>query len=222
LGDASDRSAGKLIFEATDATIAAGETKTVILSAQEVANISGYQFTLNFDKQALEVVNVTGLNESNFGLSLLSEGAITASNDAVAADQAISITFKAKQAIQLSKALSIGSRYTAAEAYTVNGDKYDVALSFNGTIAGSFQLLQNQPNPFNGKTVIGMVFPEATAATMTIFDATGRTLKVIQGDYAKGYNEVTIDQADLKATGILSYRLTTDKYSATKQMIIAE
>jgi len=222
LGDASDRSAGKLIFEATDATLAAGETKTVMLSAKDAANISGYQFTLNFDKQALEVVNVSGLNESNFGLSLLSEGAITASNDAVAADQVIAVTFKAKQATQLSRALSIGSRYTAAEAYTVNGDKYDVALSFNGTIAGSFQLLQNQPNPFNGKTVIGMVFPEATAATMTIFDATGRTLKVIQGDFVKGYNEVTIDQADLKATGILSYRLTTDKYSATKQMIIAE
>ncbi len=222
VGDASDRSAGTLVFDVTDATLVAGETKTVEFKAQDIANINAYQFTMNFDKEALEVVSVAGLNESNFGLSLLSEGVITTSNDAVAADQVIAVTFKAKKATQLSNALSIGSRFTAAEAYTVNGDKFDVAISFNGTIAGDFQLLQNQPNPFNGKTVIGFVLPEASNATLTIFDATGRTLKVITGSFAKGYNEVVIEKSDVNTVGILSYRLTTDKFSSTKQMIIAE
>jgi len=222
IGDATDRSAGTLVFDVQDAAMKAGETRTVEFKAQDIANINAYQFTMNFDREALEVVSVGGLNENNFGLSLLNNGAITLSNDAAAADQVIAITFKAKQTVQLSNVLSVGSNYTAAEAYTVNGDKYDVALSFNGTIAGNFQLLQNQPNPFNGKTVIGFVLPEATTATMTIFDATGRTLKVVKGEYAKGYNEVVVEKSELNTVGILSYRLTTDKHSATKQMIITE
>jgi hypothetical protein len=57
---------------------------------------------------------------------------------------------------------------------------------------------------------------------VTIFDATGRTLKVITGSFAKGYNEVVVEKSDVNTVGILSYRLTTDKFSATKQMIIAE
>ena len=222
VGDATERSAGTLVFDVQDANMKAGETRTVEFKAQDIKDINAYQFTMNFNTEALEVVSVAGLNENNFGLSLLNQGAITLSNDAAAADQVIAVTFKAKQAVQLSNALSVGSNFTSAEAYTVNGDKFDVALSFNGTIAGNFQLLQNQPNPFNGKTVIGFVLPEASNATLTIFDATGRTLKVVKGDFAKGYNEVVVEKSELNTVGILSYRLTSDKFSATKQMIIAE
>ncbi len=222
VGDATERSGGTIVFDVQDAKLKAGETRTVEFKAKEMKAINAYQFTMNFDKEALEVVSVGGLNENNFGLSLLSQGAITLSNEAATAEQVITVTFKAKEAVQLSSAISVGSNYTAAEAYTVSGDKYDVALSFNGTIAGNFQLLQNQPNPYNGKTVIGFVLPEASNATMTIFDATGRTLKVIKGDYAKGYNEIVVEKGEINAVGILSYRLTTSSHSATKQMIVTE
>jgi hypothetical protein len=222
VGDATERSVGTIVFDVQDAKLKAGETRTVEFKAKEMKAINAYQFTMNFDKEALEVVSVGGLNESNFGLSLLSQGAITLSNESATAEQVITVTFKAKEAVQLSSAISVGSNYTAAEAYTVSGDKYDVALSFNGTIAGNFQLLQNQPNPYNGKTVIGFVLPEASNATMTIFDATGRTLKVIKGDYAKGYNEIVVEKGEINAVGILSYRLTTSSHSATKQMIVTE
>ena len=70
--------------------------------------------------------------------------------------------------------------------------------------------------------MIGFVLPEASNATMTIFDATGRTLKVIKGDYAKGYNEIVVEKGEINAVGILSYRLTTSSHSATKQMIVTE
>ena len=222
IGDATERSGGTIVFDVQDAKLKAGEIRTVEFKAKEMKAINAYQFTMNFDKEALEVVSVGGLNESNFGLSLLSQGAITLSNEAATAEQVITVTFKAKEAVQLSSAISVGSNYTAAEAYTQSGDKYDVALSFNGTKAGNFQLLQNQPNPYNGKTVIGFVLPEASNATMTIFDATGRTLKVIKGDYAKGYNEIVVEKGEINAVGILSYRLTTSSHSATKQMIVTE
>ena len=52
----------------------------------------------------------------------------------------------------------------------------DVALRFDGkTIAGvGFELYQNQPNPFVNKTMVGFHLPEATEATLTVYDEAGR------------------------------------------------
>ena len=222
VGETYERSGGTIVFDATDVKINSGEEKTIEFKSKDLGNIAGYQFTMNFNTEALEFVGIEGLSEQNVGLSLLSNGAITFSNESVKEGQIFTVTFRAKRSVQLSESISIGSRYTVAEGYTLGGEKQDIALSFNGGQVGGFQLLQNQPNPFNGKTVIGFSLPEATNATMSIFDATGRTVKVIAGSYVKGYNEIVIDKAELKSIGLFSYRLTTDKHSATKQMIITE
>ena len=60
------------------------------------------------------------------------------------------------------------------------------------------------------------------SATMTIYDVTGKVLKVIEGDYTKGYNQVSIKRADLKVNGVLYYQLDTEAFTATKKMIVIE
>jgi len=87
---------------------------------------------------------------------------------------------------------------------------------------GAFELLQNKPNPFNESTLIGFNLPEATQATLRVFDVSGKTLKVINGDFARGYNEVSINRNELQATGVLYYQLDTDTDSATKKMILID
>ncbi len=222
-GDASDRSKGQLVFNTNDVELAKHETYKVDLMLNDVQDIEGYQFTLNFDQSAIEVVNVGGIAEGNYGMSLVDRGVVTFSYDGdMNNGKLITITLRAKQSAQLSKVLSVSSAYTKAEAYTKYNGTYDVSLSFNGQVKNSFELFQNQPNPFNGKTVIGFKLPEATKATMTIYDVTGKVIKTISGDYAKGYNEILLDKETLNAVGVLSYRLTTEKYSETKQMIITE
>ena len=85
----------------------------------------------------------------------------------------------------------------------------------------AFRLLQNQPNPFSDETVIGFYLPAEGAATLTVFDESGRTLYTAQGDYAKGNNSVTVNKTMLgTASGILYYRITTDTDSATRKMIL--
>ncbi|MEI7587784.1 T9SS type A sorting domain-containing protein, partial [Runella sp.] len=88
------------------------------------------------------------------------------------------------------------------------------------TISGvGFELYQNQPNPFVNKTFVGFHLPEASAATLSIFDETGRVVFTQKGTFAKGYNTITIDQALLNTTGVLYYKLETATDSATKKMI---
>ena len=97
----------------------------------------------------------------------------------------------------------------------------DVALRYDGkTIAGAgFELYQNQPNPFVNKTLIGFNLPEASAATLTVYDETGRMVFTQKGDFAKGYNTVAIDRALLNTNGVLYYTLTAGSHTATRKMI---
>ncbi|WP_236972050.1 T9SS type A sorting domain-containing protein, partial [Membranihabitans marinus] len=69
---------------------------------------------------------------------------------------------------------------------------------------------------------IGFNLPEASDATLSVYDVTGKVLKVVEGAYGKGYNEVKLNSSDLNATGVLYYQLDTKTYTATKKMIVIE
>ncbi len=227
--NADDRNkVNDLVFQVDDAELKAGETYTVDFTAKDF-DVLGYQFTLNFDKDALEFVELLpGVAAvENFGTTLLEEGAITASwNDDAANVQngevVFSLVFTATADAQLSESLNVNSRYTPAEAYANDGELLDVALEFNGTVTGVFELYQNTPNPFEKTTIIGFNLPQADAATLTISDATGRVLQIIEGDYKKGYNEVELDRKSLNAAGVLYYQLETSTDIATKTMILVD
>ena len=87
---------------------------------------------------------------------------------------------------------------------------------------GSIDLFQNQPNPFLHETVIGFDLPKAMDATIVIYDISGRELKRISGEYAKGYNSLSINSKELNAKGFLIYQLSTALGSKTKRMILVE
>jgi hypothetical protein len=83
-------------------------------------------------------------------------------------------------------------------------------------------LFQNQPNPFKNETLIGFYLPEAMSATLVIYDISGKEIKRVSGDYAKGYNSLVINRSELNATGFLLYQLQTEQGSMTKRMILME
>ena len=97
----------------------------------------------------------------------------------------------------------------------------NVAIQFNtgAVVAAGFELYQNTPNPFKASTVIGFNLPAAADATINISDVTGKTIKLIRGNYAKGYNQITLNRSELP-TGVLTYTLESGEFIATKKMII--
>ena len=64
--------------------------------------------------------------------------------------------------------------------------------------------------------------PEASKATLSVYDVTGKVLKIVEGEYNQGYNEVKLKSSDLNTTGVLYYQLDTKAYTATKKMIVIE
>ncbi|MBU6340442.1 MAG: HYR domain-containing protein [Bacteroidetes bacterium] len=214
-----DRTSGTLLFDVENKSVTAGEIFTVNFAAAE--KVAGYQFTMNF--KGLEVVDVLPLAKDmkplNFGVFTNS---ITTSYDGEE-EGAFAVRFRATQSGQIKDLLYLSSCITKAEAYK-NGERWNVAFRFNNngtsTIAGvGFELYQNQPNPFVNKTSIGFHLPEASNATLSIFDETGRVIYNQKANYAKGYNTVTLDRALLNTVGMLYYKLETATDSATKKMI---
>jgi len=228
---ADDRNAnGVLAISTTEKQFVSDEIFDVTLTANQMKQIQGLQYTIDFDKDKLEFVDIKAgdlekMDLSNFGLTMIDNGIITSSwNENNAKDDArlVTLTFKAKTNGQLSKSINIGSKYTVAEAYNVNGDLLDIALSFNGQVNSGFELYQNQPNPFQGSTLISFNLPTASNATLTIYDMAGKVLKVVKGNYAKGYNEINISGNELNNTGVMYYQLDTPTATATKKMIVLE
>ena len=223
-----ERSEGTFAFDLNEADVKVGNEYTVDFTASDIAAIQGYQATLTFDATALELVDViyNVAKEENFGMRFVEEGMITTSwNGEAAADQVLfSLVFRANADAQLSELLGVSSRYTVAEAYNTNDESLEVVLNFNnGTVANAgFELYQNTPNPFKGETVIGFNIPEAADASIRIHDVTGKALKLIRGNFAKGYNQVTVNSNELPAVGVLYYTIETADFTATKKMIIVE
>ncbi|MEM9991390.1 MAG: T9SS type A sorting domain-containing protein, partial [Bacteroidota bacterium] len=222
LHHAQPRGASTLELEVEDRFLQVGQTASVRFTGN-LSQVAGYQFTLNH--QGLELVNIeeataNAANAANFGSF---EGQLTASwhkqaNASSESETAFVLTFQAKEAMWLSDALALNSSRTPIEAYTSEGELQHVALNF--TSAG-FALYQNQPNPFQELTTVAFALPTAQAATLTITDAAGKVLRVINANYTAGYHEVTLEAKSL-ATGVLSYTLATEDFTATKKMVILE
>jgi hypothetical protein len=228
VGSSEDRNTvGDLVFNTEDAQVVKGETFTVNFTAADF-NVSGYQFTLNFKN--LELVNIVPAiaDASNFGTTMVNDGVLTTSWNATqakqlsAGDVVFGLTFKAKESGRLSENLNINGAYTAAEAYNSSNQLLNVALSFNNTVAGGFELYQNTPNPFVSTTAVGFYLPEATSATLTVSDVQGKVVKVVNGDFNRGYNQVTLQRSELGVSGVLYYRLETANNTATRKMILVD
>jgi hypothetical protein len=233
LMSSEDRSAGTLLFDVDDREVKAGEVFTATFKAADL--VTGYQFTLNYnDLEVMDVIPGSDMKVDNFSVQP-ERNAITTSwfKGANVNKAEFSVKFRARATGSLSKMLGVSSRVTKAEAYKEDDNAnaalnvLDVAFRFNGTqgstIAGvGFELYQNQPNPFVNKTTIGFHLPEASEATLSIFDEQGRLLFRQKNNFVKGYNYVPIEKAMLNATGVLYYSLESGVGSATKKMIQAK
>ncbi len=237
---ADDRTSGTLLLDVdfgprstqgkeNNGMVEDGETFEVTFKTVEAAQ--GFQFTLNLD--GLSVVEIVGnekVTAENFavflptGAGTKESGALTVSVDGA---QEFTVRFRATRAGRISNMLSVSSRITKAEGYITENNHIvvkEVALRFheNGTsvIAGvDFELYQNQPNPFQNRTVIGFYLPTAAVATLTLYDDSGRTIFTQQGDFAKGYNSIPVELSMLNNSSMLYYKLQTPTNVATKKMI---
>jgi hypothetical protein len=87
-------------------------------------------------------------------------------------------------------------------------------------IPTEYRLEQNYPNPFNPSTTIRYALPEASYATLKIYDVLGQEIAtLVNGVEEAGYKSVTFDAGKL-SSGIYFYRLQSGYYVDTKKLLL--
>ncbi|MFK7775408.1 MAG: cohesin domain-containing protein [Saprospiraceae bacterium] len=237
LGTEIRNEVGILKLEIGNANVKANELIQIDFKAKDFKQMIGFQFTLNFDTEKMDFEEVkskmVGLNESNFGLTFLQEGKITVSWDQADGltleDETIlfSLVFYGKSKTTLAESIHISSSKTTAEAYSQNNpsgqggtDVMNVELFFNGYSNTTTwnKLFQNQPNPATTSTTIPFELVLSETVILKVSDLNGRVIKVIKGDFEKGYNEINL--INLTGNGIFYYQLETSKKTLIKKMIL--
>jgi hypothetical protein len=83
-----------------------------------------------------------------------------------------------------------------------------------------FSLGQNYPNPFNPKTNVRIQMPKSGNVKLTVFDITGKEVKVPVSEYlAAGTYNIDFD-ASFLASGTYFYRMETVGFADVKKMIL--
>ncbi len=79
---------------------------------------------------------------------------------------------------------------------------------------------QNQPNPFNGSTIIRYFIPEnSNEGTIKFYSLTGQLMRTVNVDH-RGYGELTVEAQDLPS-GTYTYSFEVDgKLVETKKMVL--
>ncbi|PHN01111.1 T9SS type A sorting domain-containing protein [Flavilitoribacter nigricans] len=222
---------GAFALDLDEQQLQAGGTYRVDFRAKDLADIQGFQGTINLEQGAVELIDIEAgvLTMDNFGLRLIDEGFITTSwhriGDLQTSGEEILFTLilRSRTEAPLSEVIRLSSRQTVAEAYNNNDELLDLNLSFGAEAqAAGIELYQNRPNPFFEDSQIGFYLPEAASVSLTIHDASGRMIKLIRGDFARGNHQFNIRRSDLASSGVLYYTLTSGTFTATKKMIIIE
>ncbi|MEL6638996.1 MAG: T9SS type A sorting domain-containing protein, partial [Bacteroidota bacterium] len=237
-GVSGDRSfADHLQWKLQEQWLEAGKTYRVEFRASDFERIAAYQFGLHFDPAVLALVDLLPgesgvVNAEHFGLSMIDEGVITAAwtspnpqmGSTLGEDEVVfSLLLRAQRPARLSEVLTLSPRYAIAQAFDVDLQGFALGLTYESeAIRPELLLYQNQPNPFVEETIIGFELPEAGEATVSIYDVSGKVLKVIRGSYAKGYNQLGLSRSDLSTTGVLYYELRVGDQTLTKKMILME
>ena len=233
----SRTTSGDVVVKVKDQIFKAGETFTIDLFSEDLFNLIGLQFTMDYDERLVELVDfeagdLPNMDRENFGLVDPEKGLITTSwsenNSVLTLEQAVvaRLTFRAIREGDLYTALAINSDPTLAEAYNYNAEPMQVLLQFieddgRASQPSDFKLYQNHPNPFRNHTKIGFVMPKRATAMLSIYDISGREIYREVNEFNVGYHEVELNGSILPAHGLYYYRLQSDEFSATRKMIFS-
>ncbi len=209
-----------------------GQTLEVPFSVNEAAHIGGFQFTFNFDAEMYNLLSVDGtipgMTDNNFGFNRLAEGILTVSygneNGLYLSEgqNLFRVTLQAKTAGALNNSVWVNSLVTKSEAYTSELHVMNLQFNVNQRTNTDIVLYQNTPNPFRGTTSIGFDLPKESIAKVTIYDVTGRAVKVIDGTFSKGYNVVEVERGEMGSAGVFYYTLEVADFKATKKMVVID
>ncbi len=220
------------------------EVVEVPVTVWDFNNISGFQFSISWDATVLEFMEVSNASlNMDYGTLQTANGKLTvlwATDDLnglnISNGQAVFvIKFRAIGTSGQSSFVSINSDLTVMEAVnkdlelvSINAEtglvKIAGATGMNTIASATYQLLQNEPNPFATSTKITFIIPAKEDVKITIYDIFGKEVAAFTGTYNNGTHSILWDGSDFSgnrlSVGTYFYRIEAGNYSAVRKMVL--
>ncbi len=227
-----------LELKLASARVLPGQPVQVDVTVSDAVDLKGYGFTLTYDAQKFELVEVTPGDDN-----LLTQGGVT--------PVFLEVTGPGK--VQVANAISgegsvAGSGTVAQFVFNVKGE-FEDAVRFeidNGilvdgdrllnpvltldvleiqTTPTEFALRQNYPNPFNPETTIKFDLAESGQVELRIYNMVGQVVRtLVDENQAAGRYSIRWDGRDDRgltvSSGIYFYSLRADKFRAVKKLML--
>lgn len=218
---------GNAALETQELEMQAGNTYEVNITAAEAAALEGLQGTFAFSS----AVRVTGMTYGQFAAGNLNNGLMergvlpfsyNATNGLDEETTVLTLRLEALTDTRLSEVFSITGNILQAEGYTPAGGLVGLELRFTdlATTDAVNELAQNVPNPVAESTIIRFTLARGGAAALTVRDVSGRVLLQREVAAIAGENTISLNRKELGASGVLTYTLSTDEFSATRKMVV--
>ena len=230
---------GDLELNITDRAVNSGEMIDIPVTSANFHNIASYQFGLDYDESMLRFEQFIPSGDGGLGSVAAAEheGAMRISwfdvsglgYDVDSDEPLFTLRFEVlASAASLYDLFSIDTHVLSAQAHQPDGLEMGINLMVGGVtvdteelMGNSFQLYQNEPNPFVGSTAVPFQLPEAMEVQLIIRDNLGRVVNTQEGRFNKGMHNIAIDRDQLDA-GLYYYTLRAGEFTATKKMILLE
>jgi hypothetical protein len=113
-----------------------------------------------------------------------------------------------------------GQRSIKLEKVELQPTTVSLAAAKGPELPEVFRLRQNYPNPFNPSTVLSFDLPAPSHVNLTVFNVLGqRVTTLVDEPLTAGTHDVMWD-ASGNSSGVYFYRISTDKNTETKKMLL--
>lgn len=219
-----------LVLELGDVNLAKDELVTIPIYSRNYEGISGWQTSLEFDSDKVEIVEVKSasleMNAANYNFNAQEEGWMTMSyHNTILEDHdkeeiLFHLVVRAKESSSSVELFDLSSKVTKAEAY--RGYNEVVGLNVDHRINEQVTISSVNPNPWITYTDIEFAIPEDSKAVWEFYDVNGRILHKITDNYKSGEQVLRLNRNDINGSGIIYMKLTTDQGIAEYKMILIE
>ena len=184
----------------------ASTDNTISLSVQNSSTLEAKSVTVSFNR----LPTWLKFKETTFSIKSI---AANSSGDA-------EFTFSVDKKAPVEKDTTLTATIT-----TTDGQVWTKEIKISVGAPKEYKLYENFPNPFNPSTKIAFELPKASRVKLMIYDVVGREVaQVTDADYPPGYTELTWNGLNksngLVSSGVYFYRVSTEKWSKVKKMMM--
>ncbi len=237
--------AGEIPVNMKDIQAAPGEEIILPIRVADFKQMSGYQFTLEWDQMALDFLEVIpGELTGDFGDSRIIDGKLATSWDepsgaaVTLADGStlFSVRFRVKGDLDSESLVYFSNSMVRSEAYTsdlkvktfrtlpARVSVLEQASGAESVVSDGYALSQNIPNPFSETTQLNFRLPIETEVAFVIYDLSGKEVKQFRDLYSAGEHKLVWDGTDesngMISGGVYYIRMVTEEFTATRKMIL--